>query len=188
VSALEISDGQALHRNVSGEIYLLDEKLLPETTDVLLIEDSTDNAVKKYVQIGNLSWGLDRTLVFSDDTELGESSGTFVTKKTFRIVRDSDQPPTAWRIVVSLKTSGGGSEIAECKFLIGTDLTFSDPNLFDTSDTLTHDTSTETVLATTLVITDKEPEDELLYAALQLRLSGSGTTVYVQYTDIFAIY
>lgn len=126
---------------------------------------------------------LDRALVFSDDTPLGESGTGWVTKKSFRIVRDSDKPPTSWRAVVGLVASGQG-EIAECRMLaIGSGGT-------DTSGTMSVTGTTESVRAVTLAINlTNEPVDAFIEIEIQLRKQGTGGTgVTLSYTDVFAIF
>lgn len=191
VQTLETSDGYAIHRNVASELSLLTEELIPASADLLVIEKAAGG--KRKVQIGNLpggSSGIDRTLIFSDDTELGEAGGTWATKKTFRIIRDADLAPITWRILVSLYTSGGASEVAECRLLAGTDPTFLNAALYDElSPALTHNTSTETLKVAELAISAKEPVDTILYVAVQIRRTGSGGTgVFLKYTDIYALY
>jgi hypothetical protein len=122
----------------------------------------------------------DRFLVFSDDSQFSEAGSSFVTKKTFRIVRDSDQPPTSWRFVVSLWVSGGGNT-AECRIQAvgsgGTD-----------SVTLSTSGVSETIVSGEIDISGtNEPVDSLITINVQLRLASGSGIAYVQYTDMFAV-
>jgi hypothetical protein len=122
--------------------------------------------------------GLDRTLVFSDDTRFSEVGSTFVTKKRFRIVRDSNKPPTAWRIVVSL-FGDASYDTAECQVVIG-----SDSIVLPSVDGMA-----DTVVAGTLYINGSyEPEDSLLTFEIKLRLASGSGAANIQYTDVFAVY
>ena len=51
------TDENAIHDNVSGEINAIAEKESPDSTDVLIIEDSAASYAKKKVQITNLPAG-----------------------------------------------------------------------------------------------------------------------------------
>jgi hypothetical protein len=180
------NDPLAVHTDGLFEFAAMTEKTTPVSTDLLIIEDSEDGNNKKAVQIGNLPGGggsLDRCLVFSDDTTLTETSTSWVTKKTFRIVRDSDKAPVSWRLVVGLVASGA-SEIAECQLeAVGT-------LGVDTSATVSVTGTTESVQAVTLAIEDtNEPTDSFITINIQLQKAGSGGTgVSITYTDVYAVY
>jgi hypothetical protein len=139
---------------------------------------------ESYLEYADAGVGtLDRMLVFSDDTTLVEPGTGWVTKKSFRIVRDSAKPPTSWRIVTSLVASGQ-SEIAECRVLaVGSGGT-------DTSGAMSVTGTTEAVRAVTLAIVgSNEPVDTLIEIEVQLRKQGTGGTgVSLIYTDIYAVY
>jgi hypothetical protein len=127
------------------------------------------------------SGASDRTLVFSDDTQFAEAGGSFVTKKTFRIVRDSNKAPVAWRVVVSL-WGAASYDTAECRVLAsGAGV-----------DTLTLSSVTgtsETVVSGTLTInSSNEPANSLVTIQIQLRLASGSGAAYLQYTDVFAVY
>lgn len=130
--------------------------------------------------------GSDRTLVFSDDTEFTEAGGTLSTKKTFRIVRDSDKTVIAWRVVVSMWMDDGaggapGGDTGECEVTIGGDALDS---------TLTTTSASEVVLSGDISATLSSSEDELLTANIQIRISAgaNGDSAHIKYTDIYAIY
>lgn len=125
---------------------------------------------------------LDRTLVFSDDTQLTESGGGFVTKKTFRIVRDSNKTPSSWRFVVSLWGTDPG-DTAECKInAVGTGGT-------DTVTLSTVSGSTETIVSGNIVINGiSEPVDSFVEIQIQIRLSVGATGANIKYTDMYALY
>jgi hypothetical protein len=57
VPAIDISDEDAIHDNVAGEIAAITEKVTPVSADLLIIEDSAASNTKKKVQIGNLPSG-----------------------------------------------------------------------------------------------------------------------------------
>jgi hypothetical protein len=125
---------------------------------------------------------LDRTLVFSDDTPFAEAGGSFVTKKTFRIVRDSNKAPSSWRIVVSLWGSTS-YDTAECRVnAVGT----GDTDSVTLSSVFS---TTETIVAGNITINDtSEPEDSFVTIQVQIRLVSGGGTANIQYTDIYAVY
>jgi hypothetical protein len=127
---------------------------------------------------------VDRFLVFSDDTEMSETSQTWTTKKSFRIVRDSDKAPTKWRFVVSLRADID-TEVAECQAeILGSDV-IENSSIMSTSATV------ETVCSTTLTIdVDNEPVDTLpIIINIQLRKGNdTGTEVFLRYTDVFALF
>ncbi|MBI9042933.1 MAG: hypothetical protein JEZ06_00520 [Anaerolineaceae bacterium] len=52
-----ITDGDAIHDDVSGEIDAITEKTSPVNADLIIIEDSADSNNKKKVQLGNLPGG-----------------------------------------------------------------------------------------------------------------------------------
>lgn len=128
--------------------------------------------------------GADRMLVFSDDTELSEAGTSWVTKKSFRIIRDADKPPTKWRFIVSLKTSGGVSEIAECRVqIVGAGV----PEI---TPTMTGGSTSEVLNLITHTI---DPTNEMtnypITINIQLRKQGSGGTgVSLIYTDVYGIF
>jgi hypothetical protein len=116
---------------------------------------------------------VDRSLVFSDDTEFTEGTSGYVTKKTFRIVKDSDRPPAEWRIIISMWVDG--PDQAYCLVTIGTD-----------SAGLVSASATEEVVATNITITDSD--DTPLTAIIQLKTLGGIGLAHIKYTDIYAIY
>lgn len=64
------TDNDAIHDNVSGEIFAITEKITPVSADVLVIEDSAAANVKKRVQVGNLPGGAadEKVKISSNDT------------------------------------------------------------------------------------------------------------------------
>jgi hypothetical protein len=52
-----ITDTDAIHDNVGGEINAIAEKVTPVSADILIIEDSVDSNKKKKLQIGNFPGG-----------------------------------------------------------------------------------------------------------------------------------
>lgn len=126
--------------------------------------------------------GVGRYLVFSDDTQFLEAGGTYVTKKTFRIVRDSASPPTSWRIVVSMWGTGGG-DVAGCRVLAtGSGGTDSVVLPFVA-------TTTESIVAATLPISNtNEPQNSLITIEIQCRLESGGGSANLRYTDVYAVY
>ncbi len=125
---------------------------------------------------------LDRTLVFSDDTQFAEAGASFVTKKTFRIVRDSNKLPASWRVVVSLWGSASYDE-AECRVnAVG----------IGGTDTVTLSTvlgTAETIVSGNITIdNDNEPSNTLVEIQIQLRLADGGGAANIQYTDVYAVY
>jgi len=124
----------------------------------------------------------DRTLLFSDDTQFTEVGDTFITKKTFRVVRDPDKPPTQWRILVSLWGSSSYG-LVECRVNAigegGTD-TVTLPSVFGNA---------EIVVAANLTISNaNEPVGSIVTIEIQLRLVSGGGAASLQYTDVFALY
>lgn len=123
----------------------------------------------------------DRYLVFSDDTQFAETGTSFATKKTFRIIRDPNHPPVRWRAVVSLWVSAPGT-VAECMIqAVGTGGT-------DTTTLTQVSNTSETPVYGFLAISNvNEPVGSFVSMNIRLRkVSGPGT-VYLQYTDIFAL-
>jgi hypothetical protein len=57
ISALPVTDSDAIHDNVAGEINAITEKATPVNGDWVLIEDSADSNNKKKAQLGNLPGG-----------------------------------------------------------------------------------------------------------------------------------
>jgi hypothetical protein len=120
---------------------------------------------------------LDRHLVFSDDTEFTESGTSYVTKKTFRLVNDSDKPVTAWRLVAGLWTVGGTSAEVQLQVVgTGTD-----------SDTATTTETSEGVVAIDLPVSAANDEDDFLTVNIQIKQTGGGVA-HIKYTDLYAVY
>lgn len=57
LDAVVLSEANAIHDNVAGEIAAITEKASPISADLLIIEDSAAGNAKKKVQIGNLPGG-----------------------------------------------------------------------------------------------------------------------------------
>jgi len=113
-------------------------------------------------------------LIFADDTEFTETGTSFATKKTFRVVKDSANSPTQWRVVVSVWVTGGYGDTAECKVDIGGDTV-----------TLSTTATSETVLKGWITVT--AADDTLLTANIQLRVTAGTDTAHVRYTDIYMV-
>jgi len=151
----------------------------PTNGDSLVWDSSTNRWRPK--TISGTAGTVDRFLVFSDDSYFSESGAVFVTKKTFRIVRDSDLSPSRWRALVSLWASDAGGS-AECKINFvgsgGTD-----------SILLTSSANSEALEADSVAINDGyEPNDSFITANIQLRLASGTGEARMQYTDIYAMY
>lgn len=124
---------------------------------------------------------LDRHLIFGDDSEFTETSSSYVTKKSIRVVRDSAKAPSSWRLVVSLWITGGGTS-ADCRLQsvgTGTD-----------NGTVSSTEVTETnasIKKIALTITASNQTDQFLTINIQLQATGGGTA-HLKYTDLYAIY
>jgi len=116
----------------------------------------------------------DRFLIFSDDTEFTETSSSPVTKKTFRLVNDSDQAATTYRIVVGIWGETG--DTARCTFVVD-----STSNYAETTAT------SETIKS--IEVTATATEDDPMTVNIQLSRSvGSTDDVHIKYTDVYAIF
>jgi hypothetical protein len=113
-------------------------------------------------------------LVFSDDTEFTEAGTTLVTKKTFRIVVDSANPVTTWRVVLGLWAESG-AETAEAQVDIGGD-----------TDNYTETLTSEQIQKSS--ITRTAGTDAFLTVNIKLRIQSGGDTAHLKYTDIYAVY
>jgi len=60
-----VTDTDAIHDNVSGEIAAITEKASPISADIVVIEDSAASNVKKRVQIGNFPGGAAETVTLT---------------------------------------------------------------------------------------------------------------------------
>lgn len=79
INGIGVTDNDAIHDNVAGEIILVTEKATPVSADVILIEDSADTNNKKRVQIGNLPAGAASSLdIASLTTEVPATGDLFV--------------------------------------------------------------------------------------------------------------
>ena len=135
----------------------------------------------------DLSWDtpggggtLDRIMVFADDTEFGESGTSYVTKKTFRVVRDSAKKNSSWRLLVSLWIEGGGTS-AECRLQVGA------TDLATVSSTETTETNASIKNIPLTVVELNEPEDTFLTVNIDLKQTGGGTAK-LKFTELYAIY
>lgn len=124
-------------------------------------------------------WGAkplsDRILIFSDDTEFTETTTSYVTKKTFRVVIDSDKPFAYWRVVFSL-WSTGASNAMSCYVNIGGD-SYEWSALTDASETI----YSITFQASTFY-------DLPLTAIIQIKSDDGVSVAHIKYTDIYGIY
>lgn len=176
-------DVTALHKVTEGEIYAMTEKTTPVSDDIVVIEDSAAAYAKKKVKVVNLlPVGSDRWLTYKQDTEYTESGTSFVNKFAFRVVRDSNKPPIAWRAVVSMWSTNLYGGRAEVRVRVvgsgGTD-----------SVTIYSDVgTTENPYAVTLAISPaKEPQDEVIDVYVDLRIDTSMDTAYMKFFEFFSI-
>lgn len=118
----------------------------------------------------------DRTLVFSDDTEFSETGTSFVTKKTFRVISDSDKPVVTWRFVCTVKVDAGATctlHVAVGDHVPGADAT----------------STSETYEVKALEVAQGDlGNDTPLTVIIQIKRTVGGTTAYLQYTDVYAVY
>lgn len=180
ISALPTgSDSDAIHDNVAAEISgIASEKVTPVSADLVIIEDSAAGYAKKKVQVGNLpggGGGGGPMLIFADDTEFTETGTTLVTKKTFRVVVDSANPVTSWRVVLGLWTTSG-AQTAEAEVNIGGD------------SALYTETATAEAIKKSTITRSAGGTDTFLTVTIKLRVQTGGDTAHLKYTDIYAIY
>lgn len=120
------------------------------------------------------SGSLDRTLIFSDDTEFTETGTSYSTKKTFRLVIDSDKDVTQWRCVFSAWATGGGT--MSCYASVGSDY-YEWTGISASSEGVIHGDITVTAAT-----------DTLLTVLIRIKADAGGTTAHIRYTDIYAVY
>jgi hypothetical protein len=178
--SVEGLSGRLANRQLAGYVYDIGQPIAagpPAPGDVLTWGGSTWAPV---APTGGS--GVDRFLVFSDDTQFAEAGGTFVTKKTFRIVRDSDSPPIRWRIVVSM-WGGGELDTVECRVqAVGSGGT-------DSATLPAVVGPSETIVSGNIDISGiNEPENSMITINIQLRLAAGGGPANLKYTDIYAAY
>lgn len=113
-------------------------------------------------------------LVFADDVEFTEAGITYQTKKTFRIIKDSVNSPSKWRVVITAWITGGYGDIADCNIDIGGDTV-----VLSTSNT------SETVLKGWIIVT--AADDTPLTANIQLKTRNGTDTAHLRYTDIYMV-
>jgi hypothetical protein len=121
----------------------------------------------------------DRTLLFSDDTELSTTAAGYDTLKSFRIVNDSGKAFVSWRLVLEAWYVGGTS--ADVRLSIGG----------ETPGTATVNV-TETSGGAVYVITlsasaGDQATDTLMDVHLDVKANGGGTA-YLKYTDLYGLY
>jgi len=115
-----------------------------------------------------------RTLVFSQDIEYNETGKRPSIKKTFRLVKDSQQPPKKWRVIVSLWVTGNDTAI--CRVKIG-----------GNAVELKCAKKSETILGGDIPIITQN--DTPLNSTIELWLSkGSKATAHLSYINIYAVY
>jgi microcystin-dependent protein len=80
-----VTDADAVHDNVAGEIAAVTEKATPLGADLLLIEDSADSNNKKRLQVGNIDHDLMSGLTDDDHTiyTLADGSRDFSAKVSY---------------------------------------------------------------------------------------------------------
>ena len=125
------------------------------------------------------SGGLDRFLLFSDDTEFSETSDGYTAKKIFRVVNDGQKSPSKWRAVINLWVTGGGDDKAWCQLHIGADDGYVSTMSTDPDNLETIDINPIT-----------SPDDVFLGTEFRIKLEngGLGDTVHIKYTDLYAVF
>jgi microcystin-dependent protein len=80
-----VTDADAIHDNVAGEIAAVTEKATPVSADLLLIEDSADSNNKKRLQVGNIDHDILSGLTDDDHTiyTLADGSRDFSAKVSY---------------------------------------------------------------------------------------------------------
>jgi hypothetical protein len=122
---------------------------------------------------------LDRMLLFSDDTEFSEATGTFVTKKTFRVIQESVKRPTSYRLVLTLWCADGATQ-AEAQLVVGTATAVT----VTSAETAETDVAIKTITVTAVAGDD----DKRSTVAIKCRVSGGTGTAHLKYTDLYAIF
>jgi hypothetical protein len=176
-------DTTAIHKATAGEIAALTDKILPVEADMLVIEDSENSSNKKRLSVGNLPIGSDRWKVYGQDIQYSISSLTFTTQFTFRVTRDSDKKPIAWRAICGLWSTNLYSGRAEARITVtgsgGSDST----TIYTDMGTLA-----EKIFAVTFLTYDSNcPVDEPLTVTVELRNDASGDTAYLKFFEFMAI-
>jgi hypothetical protein len=161
--------GNLYVKRVSGESEISELHYLDNQGKEIQITDDG------YLNVEAGATGGGPVLVFSDDTEFTEAGVALLTKKTFRIVVDSESPVVSWRVIVGMWTTGG-SGTAEVKVDIGGD-----------SDTYTS-TSSEEEIKKSSITRSVGGTDSFLTVTIKLRMQVANDTAHVKYTDIYAIY
>jgi hypothetical protein len=92
-----ITDSDAIHDNVSGEIAALTEKVTPVAGDWVIIEDSATSNSKKKVDIGNLGGGLE---------EVGPVAVTAAGTSTIDSVVHASIRTAKWVVSIADSTAG----------------------------------------------------------------------------------
>jgi hypothetical protein len=173
-----LSDTPSLYVGNAGAVLRVNS-----TPNALEFLKGTSNGQVLTWSTGNDQWeaaaptgggGDGYDLIFADDSEFTETGTSFVTKKTFRVVKDSVNSPSKWRVVVSVWVTGGYGDTAECKVDIGGD-----------NVTLSTTNTSETVLKGWITVA--AADDTPLTANIQLRLTAGTDTAHVRYTDIYMV-
>jgi len=96
-TASAVSDDDAIHDNVAGEITAVAEKIAPATGDFLLIEDGADSDNKKKVDIANLPAGAPAAHAIGGAQHTPSLLADLNTKVSDATLDDSSasRPPTA---------------------------------------------------------------------------------------------
>lgn len=171
-------DASEIFTTDADQIHQLAEEASPNDADVVLAETSEGDAWSKIrIPVSALGGGGGGpNLVFNDDHEFTETATTYQSKHSFRIVKDSNNPPTSWRVVCSLWVTGGGGDTASLQVDIGG----------DTVEITATETS-ETIKSGNITIT--AADDTLLTGIISLKVVGAhGDTAHVKYIDLYAVY
>ena len=159
------------------------------SADTILPTGTADGEILRWDTSGSGFWDnesfpeVGRTLIFADDTEFTDTTGSYVTKKTFRLVLDSDEKPWRMRIVASIWDSGSGT--ASVRVLISggiyTDFvwpTGQDPwfSTVSATETVVSNYGLLNLLSTDTIYTFK------------IQLKTSTGTAHLKYTDVYLKY
>jgi hypothetical protein len=117
--------------------------------------------------------GGGRTLLVADDVEYSEKKTIYDSKKAFRIVNDSADPFTSYRVVLSLWVDGADEAMA--RVTIGGDVLL-----------LSSTSATEELKAGNIAIT--AGTDTLLDADVELKTKDGVGEAHLRYTDLYGVF
>jgi hypothetical protein len=118
---------------------------------------------------------VDRFLIFSDDTEFSSSLASYVTKKEFRLVLDSDKYPDKFRFVCSAWVTSSNA-IIRMKY---SNYLYSSPGFTNNTEAVISWEGTTPTPAGTY-------QDKLW--DFEVQVYATSGTVYIKYTDVYLIY